>query len=70
MDSNELAHRFQFHPATSPTRGAEHDAVRTRCGDLAAFLNEVVPEGREKSLAVTKVEEAMMWANAAIARQA
>jgi hypothetical protein len=27
------------------------------------------PPGREKALAITKLEEAMLWANAAIARQ-
>jgi hypothetical protein len=29
-----------------------------------------LPEGREKALAVTHLEEVMMWSNAAIARQA
>jgi hypothetical protein len=69
MLSEDIANRFKFHPATTPERGAEHDAVRNRCGGLAAWLNEVLPEGREKALAVTHLEETMMWANAAIARQ-
>lgn len=29
---------------------------------------ELVPDGREKATAITKLEEFMMWANAGIAR--
>lgn len=29
---------------------------------------ELIPEGREASLAVTHLEEALMWANKAVAR--
>jgi hypothetical protein len=35
---------------------------------LAAYISEKCPESREKSLAITKIEEAVMWANASIAR--
>lgn len=45
-----------------------HEMVRENLKEEAVWMNEVLPEGREKSLAVTKLEEAMMWANAAIAR--
>ncbi len=31
-------------------------------------VNEVVPDGREKYLAFTKLEEVMFWANAGLAR--
>ncbi|MER7726403.1 hypothetical protein [Streptomyces sp. NPDC096323] len=42
--------------------------MRQACRHLADQINEQVPAGREQALALTKVEEAMFWANAAIAR--
>ena len=70
MAPEDLANRFSFHPAvTQETRDA-HEYVREACYRLAAEFNDRLPEGREKSLAVTKLEEVMFWANAAIAREA
>lgn len=63
----DLRNRFEFHPATEVT-GPLHGEVRDRCYALALSLVELVPAGREQSLLVTKIEEAMMWANAGIAR--
>lgn len=64
---DNLDNRFTFHPAT-PTTGPHHDTVRGRCLKLAHELDALLPESREKSLAITKLEEVMMWSNAAIAR--
>lgn len=61
-----LEERFTFHPAT-PETGPAHDAVRSRCRELASWFDEVLPDSREKSLALTAVQEAMMWANGAVA---
>lgn len=68
MDYQDLVSRFSFHPAKDELTKAKHKRVRNFCLDLADELNAVVPEGREKSLAITKLEEVMMWANAGIAR--
>lgn len=65
---NDLLNRFSFHPATTTAKQLNHQTVRTICLDLANVLNEIVPDGREKALSITKLEEVMMWANAAIAR--
>jgi hypothetical protein len=69
MDPVELRNRFEFHPARTPERAAQHDLVRECCLNFAEYLNEALPDGREKSTAVTKLEEVMFWANAAIARR-
>lgn len=68
MDTAELKNRFAFHPAVTSARRELHEDVRYRCWDLANWINQKVPEGREKSLAVTHLEDVMMWANAAVAR--
>lgn len=68
MAPDDIAYRFAFHAALTQEKRDEHTSVRQRCRQLADFLNESVPEGREKSLAMIKLEEVMMWANAAIAR--
>lgn len=68
MDTADIANRFAFHAATTDQKRDAHTSVRQSCKRLADFLNEVVPEGREKSLAFTHLEEVMLWANAALAR--
>jgi hypothetical protein len=67
FDRGDLEHRFNFHPATH-AKGELHAQVRGSILNVALYINAVVPDGREKALAITKLEEAMMWANAAIAR--
>jgi hypothetical protein len=42
--------------------------IRKEAKSLALSLDVLCPASREKSLALTKLEETVMWANAAIAR--
>jgi hypothetical protein len=67
IEAEDIRRRFAFHPADATT-GPQHDQVRDACYDLAEELNDLLPDGREKSLAITNLEQTMMWANAAIAR--
>lgn len=68
MTPEDIENRFAFHAATTEEKRDAHASVRENCRQLADFLNEKLPDGRELSLAVTKLEEVMFWANAALAR--
>ncbi len=68
MDNDELETRFTYH---APKEGQPelYECIRHVSRDLALCINDLCPDSREKSLAMTKLEEAVMWANAAIARR-
>lgn len=68
MSIEDLAHRFAFHPANTQEKQNAHGYVRDSCLALAERLDGLLPDGREKSLAITNLEQVMFWANAAIAR--
>lgn len=59
--------RFTYH---SPKDGQseKYKEIRDKAKELAYLVNVAVPQGREKSLAITKLEECVFWANAGIAR--
>ncbi|ONK10369.1 hypothetical protein [Streptomyces sp. MP131-18] len=68
MDPLDIEHRFAFHAASRQEKRDEHTSARQAIRQAADRINELCPDGREKALAIIKLEEAMFWANAAIAR--
>ena len=56
---------FEYQSPT-PEHVAQIQAVREACKALNTLLMTVVPPSRERSLAITKLEEVSMWANKAI----
>lgn len=62
-----ITHRYAHHPPTTEGRIDAHRMVRNEFAGLAAFIEELLPPGREKALAHTALQEAAMWSNAAIA---
>lgn len=67
MDMNDVTNRFRYHKPDERT-AAKHALVRLKCYELACELNDLIPDGREKSLSITHLEEVMYWANASLAR--
>lgn len=67
-DYDELITRFTYHP---PKEGqpTHYENIRDVALTLALRLRSLCPESRELSLALTKLEEVVFWANAAIARR-
>ncbi len=66
-DDDRLDHDFDHHPPTAD-RAERHAALRLEVKTAARYVLEHCPPGRERSLALTKLEEALFWANASIAR--
>jgi hypothetical protein len=64
---DDLDNRFTHHPpqGDQPER---YKTLRAVAKSLAVHIYTLTPESREQSLALTKLEEAVFWANAAIAR--
>ena len=62
-----IENNFKYHPP-KPGQPEKYHALRTAGKELAYLINDLCPEGREKNLAMTKLEEVIMWANASIAR--
>ena len=68
MDSTELQHRFAYHPPKDEKIKRSHEQTRDLFHGMAHHINQMLPDGREKSLAITALEESMFWTNAGIAR--
>ena len=66
MTQSEIDNIFTYH---KPKDGqpAKYEYIREVGKQLAMAVIESCPESREKSTAITKIQEAVMWANAAIA---
>ena len=68
MELDELTKRFTYH-SPKDDQPERYEMIRDKGKELAIIINHLCPESREQSLAFTKLEEAVMWANAAIARR-
>lgn len=73
LGKEEIEHRFGYHKATVEGENAtlpRHRALRLKFREFGEFLDEVLPDGRAKSVAFTELENASMWAHKAVAEMA
>lgn len=66
MDETELENRFTPKPFGGNVL-ALYERIRDEFLMLAHTVNNSMPDGREKSLALTALEEASVWSNKGLA---
>jgi hypothetical protein len=66
-DVDDLERRFSYHPPKDDQQ-PRYKWLRDEARALAFKIKRHTPPSREQSLALTKLEEVIMHANAAIAR--
>lgn len=68
LSDEDIVHRTAHHPPRDAGVMTAHELIRAATADFLSAVRDNSPPSREQTLAITKAEEAMMWANAAIAR--
>jgi hypothetical protein len=63
----QIEKAFTYHPPTGE-QIPKYNTLRAAAKTLAEMIADFCPPSRERSLALTKLEETVMWANASIAR--
>jgi len=65
--NEQIENNFKYH---DPKQGQPeiYTTLRDAAKVFAYLIDKHVPSSREKSLALTALEESVMWANAGIAR--
>lgn len=67
QDKAKIEKAFTYH-APKNDQPARYVELRANAKELAELMTAMCPPSRELSLALTNLEQAIMWANAAIAR--
>lgn len=65
--NERIENNFTYH-RPSGDQPERYERIRAKAKELAYLIDELCPDSREKSLAMTQLEDAVMWANASIAR--
>lgn len=67
QDKDRILNNFTYH-SPKDNQPERYKMLREVARDLAIAICENVPESRERSVALTNLEQAIFWANAGIAR--
>lgn len=63
----DLENIYKYH-SPKPGQTETYQTIRQMAKELAELIDIHCPDSREKSVAFTHLETAVMWANASIAR--
>lgn len=66
--NEDLESRFTYHKPNEE-QASKYPKIREKAKELAYLICELCPDGREKALSLTKLEEVVFWANAGISRK-
>ena len=66
MTNEQVQNIFTYH-APKNDQANRYEVLRMTARVMAEAIQNCSPESREKSLALTNLQQAIMWANAAIA---
>ena len=66
MENKAIDNIFTYH-APHGDQAGRYETLRNKARELAYLINSFCPESREKSLAITNLQQSIMWANASIA---
>lgn len=67
LTEQEIENRFAYH-LPSDVGTTTHLTISEILTATAKAINSICPDGREKAVVFTKLEEAQAWASAAVAR--
>lgn len=67
MEDSVLENNFTYH-SPKPGQNEKYVALREKAKELAYLIKELTPASREQSVAMTNLETAIFWSNAAISR--
>lgn len=62
---DQIENNFKYH-APKPGQQEKYEDIRIRARNFAKLIQIHCPHSRERELAMTKLEEAVMWANKSI----
>lgn len=62
-----IENNFKYH-APKGNQPERYESIRANAKALAVLITTICPDSRERDIAMTNLEQAVMWANASIAR--
>ena len=65
---SRIEHDFSYHAPSNSKQMEVYVDLRSKAKELAHLVISSTPISREQSLSITNIEQAVMWANAAVAR--